>query len=386
MPRTVGIGHQDFATIRRRNNFYIDKTAFIREWWENDDAVTLITRPRRFGKTLNMSMLERFFAVSDADGAELFEGLAIWQEEAYRRLQGSYPVIFLSFANVKENSFPQARESICRILQEIYDKNSFLLGGGLLTDGEKEEYRKITPQMSDSAAALALRKMSDYLERFYGKKTIILLDEYDTPIQEAYVNGFWPELTAFLRSLLNATFKTNPYLERAMLTGITRVSKESIFSDLNNLEVVTTTSEKYADQFGFTEEEVREALAEYGLSGKQEEVKRWYDGFTFGDSTDIYNPWSIINYLDKKAVGPYWANTSSNGLVGTLIREGNVQVKEAFEQLLAGESITTELDEQIVYHQLDLDESAVWSLLLASGYLTVKKYWTEERGFVRRSS
>ena len=201
MPRTVGIGHQDFATIRRRNNFYIDKTAFIREWWENDDAVTLITRPRRFGKTLNMSMLERFFAVSDADGAELFEGLAIWQEETYRRLQGSYPVIFLSFANVKENSFPQARESICRILQEVYDKNSFLLSGGLLTDGEKEEYRKITPQMSDSAAALALRKMSDYLERFYGKKTIILLDEYDTPIQEAYVNGFWPELTAFLRSL-----------------------------------------------------------------------------------------------------------------------------------------------------------------------------------------
>lgn len=381
MPRTVGIGHQDFATVRRRNNFYIDKTAFIREWWENDDAVTLITRPRRFGKTLNMSMLEKFFAVSETDGTELFEGLAIWQEEVYRRLQGTYPVIFLSFANVKENTFSQARESICRILQEVYDKNSFLLDSGLLTDGEKEEYRKITPQMSDSAAALSLRKMSDYLERFYGKKTIILLDEYDTPIQEAYVNGFWPELTAFLRSLLNATFKTNPYMERAMLTGITRVSKESIFSDLNNLEVVTTTSEKYADQFGFTEEEVRAALAEYGLSGKQEEVKRWYDGFAFGDRSDIYNPWSIINYLDKRTVGPYWANTSSNSLVGTLIREGNVQVKEAFEQLLAGESITTELDEQIVYHQLDLDESAVWSLLLASGYLTVKKHWTEESGF-----
>ena len=226
--------------------------------------------------------------------------------------------------------------------------------------------------MNDSLISDSIRKMSDYLSRYYGKKTIILLDEYDTPIQEAYVNGFWPKLMGLMRSLLNSTFKTNPYLERAIMTGITRVSKESIFSDLNNLEVITTTSKKYADKFGFTKEEVKAALKEYGLQDKKEEVKRWYDGFCFGDTKDIYNPWSIINYLDKGEVAPYWANTSSNSLIATLLREGNSQVKESFESLLNGEAIITELDEQIVYDQLDLDETAIWSLLLASGYLKVE--------------
>ena len=203
---------------------------------------------------------------------------------------------------------------------------------------------------------------------------IILLDEYDTPMQEACVNGYWEEMTAFIRSLFNSTFKTNPYLERAILTGIMRISKESIFSDLNNLEVVTTTSAKYADCFGFTEEEVFEALEEYGLSGQRQLVKDWYDGFTFGEKRDIYNPWSIINFLDKRKAHTYWANTSSNSLVGKLIREGSRQVKETFERLLSGESIRTEIDEQIVYSMLDEDEQAIWSLLLAGGYLTVKSY------------
>ena len=373
MARIVGIGHQDFETVRRKNNFYIDKTEFIKEWWESDDAVTLITRPRRFGKTLNMSMLEKFFSVEYAQRAELFEGLSIWKYKEYREIQGTYPVIFLSFANVKENTYEQARESICRIIQELYNKNIFLLHTDLLTDNEKEEYKQISTKMNDSMISDAIRKMSDYLSRYYGKKTIILLDEYDTPIQEAYVGGFWPDLMGVLRSLLNSTFKTNPYLERAIMTGITRVSKESIFSDLNNLEVVTTTSKKYEDKFGFTQNEVIKALKEYGLEDKKEEVKRWYDGFCFGEMKDIYHPWSIINYLDKKEVAPYWANTSSNSLIGTLIREGNTQVKESFELLLSGKEIITELDEQIVYDQLDLEETAIWSLLLASGYLKVEK-------------
>lgn len=373
MARVVGIGHQDFETVRIKNNFYIDKTEFIKEWWESDDAVTLITRPRRFGKTLNMSMLEKFFSIEYAKRDELFEGLNIWKYKEYREIQGRYPVIFLSFANVKENTYEQARESICRIIQELYNKNIFLLHTDLLTDNEKEEYKQISTKMNDSMISDAIRKMSDYLSRYYGKKTIILLDEYDTPIQEAYVGGFWPDLMGVLRSLLNSTFKTNPYLERAVMTGITRVSKESIFSDLNNLEVVTTTSKKYEDKFGFTQEEVTKALSEYELEDKKEEVKLWYDGFCFGEAKEIYNPWSIINYLDKKEVAPYWANTSSNSLIGKLIREGNTQVKESFELLLNGKEIVTELDEQIVYDQLDLEETAIWSLLLASGYLKVEE-------------
>lgn len=373
MARVVGIGHQDFETIRIKNNFYIDKTEFIKEWWEFDDAVTLITRPRRFGKTLNINMLEKFFSIEYAKRDELFEGLNIWKYKEYREIQGTYPVIFLSFANVKENTYEQARESICRIIQELYNQNIFLLHTDLLTDNEKEEYKQISTRMNDSMISDSIRKMSDYLSRYYGKKTIILLDEYDTPIQEAYVGGFWPDLMGVLRSLLNSTFKTNPYLERAIMTGITRVSKESIFSDLNNLEVVTTTSKKYEDKFGFTQEEVIKALKEYDLEDKKEEVKLWYDGFCFGEAKEIYNPWSIINYLDKKEVAPYWANTSSNSLIGKLIREGNTQVKESFELLLNGKEIVTELDEQIVYDQLDLEETAIWSLLLASGYLKVEE-------------
>ena len=371
MARTVGIGHQDFEKVRVKNNFYIDKTDFIREWWEADDEVTLIARPRRFGKTLTMSMVEKFFSIDYAGRGELFQGLSIWQTESYRDLQGSYPVIFLSFANVKETSFPEAKKKICYILETLYNQYDFLLDGDLLNDKEKKFFHSVSAGMEDYIATSALGTLSEYLCRYYGKKVIILLDEYDTPMQEAYVNGFWDELVSFTRSMFNAAFKTNPYLERAIMTGITRVSKESIFSDLNHLEVVTTTSEKYADCFGFTEEEVFASLDEYGLSERKEEVKSWYDGFTFGSKTDIYNPWSIINYLDKQKIGVYWANTSSNGLVGKLLREGSKDTKQSFETLMQGGSLQMELDEQIVYDQLSKKRNAVWSLLLASGYLKV---------------
>lgn len=381
MARTVGIGHQDFETVRMKNTFYIDKTSLIREWWENEDTVTLIARPRRFGKTLNMSMLEKFFSVEYAGRSELFESLDVWKDEKYRKLQGEYPVIFISFASIKENTFEKAKESIYRILTDVYNKNQFLLKSGLLEEEEKRYFMNISTDMSETDATISLHKMSDFLSRYYKQKVIILLDEYDTPMQEAYVNGYWDKIVSFIRVLFNSTFKTNPYLERAIMTGITRVSKESIFSDLNNLEVVTTTSEKYADKFGFTEAEVVQALDEYGLDERKAEVKQWYDGFTFGNKKDIYNPWSIINYLDKKKVAPYWANTSSNSLAGTVIREGNVQTKEAFETLLRGDSIITELDEQIVYGQLDLDEDAIWALLVASGYLKVKRHWIDASQF-----
>ncbi|MDE7445196.1 MAG: ATP-binding protein [Lachnospiraceae bacterium] len=382
MARTVSIGNQDFESIQKEGYFYIDKTNFIREWWESGDSVTLITRPRRFGKTLNMSMLEKYFSVSYENREDLFEGLSIWEQEKYRKLQGTYPVLFLSFAGIKENSYAEARESICRIIEEQYNKHDYLLKGDLLNEKEKAFYQKISADMPDNIATTSLRSLSDFLGRYYGKRVIILLDEYDTPMQEAYVNGYWKEVVSFTRSLFNSTFKTNPYLERAIMTGITRVSKESIFSDLNNLEVVTTTSNKYMDCFGFTEEEVFTALDEFGLSSQKQQIKDWYDGFVFGIRKDIYNPWSIINYLDKKKVDAYWANTSSNSLIGKLVREGSRKVKETFESLLQGESICAEIDEQIVYDMLDSDEQAVWSLLLASGYLKVKKYeaYTSEFG------
>lgn len=400
MARTISIGCQDFETLQREGYFYIDKTSFIKEWWEEADSVTLITRPRRFGKTLNMSMLEQFFSVKYADRGDLFENLAIWKEEKYRKLQGTYPVISLSFASIKDSDYETVRRKICQILTGLYSKHRFLLEDDLLDEKEKDFFASVSIDMDDVAATLALHELSDYLSRYYGKKVIILLDEYDTPMQEAYVYGYWEELVSFTRSMFNAAFKTNPYLERAIMTGITRVSRESIFSDLNNLKVVTTTSDEYADCFGFTEEEVFQALEEFEMPDRKSEVKKWYDGFTFGSRTDIYNPWSILNYLDAGKLGIYWEpedfhlrvadsrqmttsghlarchceNSSSNSLVGKLIREGSTDIKQEFEELLSGQSIIAPIDEQIVYGELDGSREGVWSLLLASGYLKVLHY------------
>lgn len=380
--RTVAIGIQDFDDLIRKNYFYVDKTAFIREWWEAGDSVTLIARPRRFGKTLNISMVNRFFSNEYAGNGEVFEGLYIWKEEAYRKLQGTLPVINLSFANVKEDNFSFAYEKICQILYRLYLQYLYLLDGERMPEEKKEEFRDMMNCLKkaeqSSKVTMALNLLSELLYDYYGEKVIILLDEYDTPMQEAYVNGFWKEIVSFTRSLFNSTFKTNPWLARALMTGITRVSKESIFSDLNNLEVVTTTSDKYAEAFGFTEQEVFAALDECGLGGEKEKVKTWYDGFIFGTHKGIYNPWSILNFLDKKKYGTYWANTSANSLVGKLIREGSGAIKVTFEKLLRGEHIRCAIDEQIVYNQLDDNEAAIWSLLLASGYLKVLDYEREE--------
>ena len=385
MAGTVGIGIQDFGKIIENKCFYVDKTAFIKEWWENRDDVTMIIRPRRFGKTLAMSMLEHFFSVEYAGRGDLFEGLSIWEEKSsgadykYRSLQGSYPVIFISFADVKETTFQSARDKICRIIKAQYDKFERLLDQDPALEKLPDIFREISPVMGDAAASYSLKALSQFLAGYYGKKVIILMDEYDTPMQESYVYGYWDEMAAFIRSLFNSTFKTNPYMERAVLTGITRISKESIFSDLNNLEVVTTTSCKYEEVFGFTEKEVFAAMDEFGLTEK-EEVRAWYDGFTFGETPDIYNPWSIIHYLDKGRFAAYWANTSSNSLVGKLIREGEAEVKTVMEDLLQGKTFHTRIDEQIIFSQLDSNTNAVWSLLLTSGYLRVEQTTLDSRG------
>lgn len=389
MARVVAIGHQDFSQVIRNRYFYIDKTKFIKEWWENGDAVTLITRPRRFGKTLNMSMVEQFFSVDYAGRGDLFEGLSIWQEKLpekaskdasmYRQLQGTFPVISLSFAKVKENNFSGAKKQICQIIAELYSKYHFLADSGLLDEREREAYLKVSPEMEDYQAANSINALSNYLYRYYGKKVLIFLDEYDTPMQEAYVHGYWKEIVEFIKGMFNAAFKTNPYLDRAILTGITRVSKESIFSDLNNLAVVTSSSDIYADCFGFTEDEVFAALEEFGMGDRKEEVKRWYDGYVFGNRKEIYNPWSILNYLKTGKLATYWANTSANSLAGKLIREGNPDVKMIMEDLLQGKTYHTVIDEQIVFSQLDYRESAVWSLLLATGYLRAEQVTFNER-------
>ena len=374
MARTVAIGRQDFEGIIEGNYFYVDKTYFLREWWENGDSVTLITRPRRFGKTLTMSMVERFFSVKYAGQGELFSGLNIWEDEKYRELQGTYPVINLSFAGIKGEDYEGTKVQICQVLANLYNQNAFLKSSALLTEPELEYFERASRKMEEADMVISLHMLCDFMQRYYNKKVLLLLDEYDTPMQEAYIYGYWEEFVSFIRKLFNLTFKTNPYLDRAIMTGITRVSKESIFSDLNNLEVVTTTSDKYADSFGFTQEEVSDALCEFGLSGQEEEVRNWYDGFTFGNRKDIYNPWSITKFLDERKFSTYWANTSSNGLVSTLIRQGSKDVKYIMEDLLDGGTLHTQIDEQIIFNQLDLDETAIWSLFLASGYLKVEKH------------
>lgn len=373
MARVVGLGLQDFSKIQNENVFYVDKTRFIKEWWESKDEVTLIARPRRFGKTLTMSMVEQFFSVEHA-GSKCFRSMDIWKEQKYRELQGTYPVISLTFSSIKERNYQDAKKKICATIQMLYQKYRFLIDKDVLNEQEKDEFLKVSAETPEYEASLTLKKLSAYLNRYYGKNVIILLDEYDTPMQEAYVGGYWEEFAGFTRNLFNSAFKTNPWLERAIMTGITRVSKESIFSDLNNLKVVTTTSNEYAASFGFTEQEVFAALEECGLADKMKQVRYWYDGFIFGSHGDMYNPWSILNFLDTGVLAAYWANTSSNSLVGKLIREGSRRVKEDFERLLRGEVLRTHIDEQIVYKQLDGNEEAIWSLLLASGYLKVLSY------------
>ena len=372
MAKTVAIGIQDFGYLIRKNLFYIDKTMFIKEWWESNDNTTLITRPRRFGKTLNMSMVEQFFSMDYADKGDVFEGLSIWEDEKYRSIQGTYPVISLSFARIKDSGYKSTMDKISEIIQNLYSKYSYVRECDALSISDKAFFdRIVTGSYRESDMTSSLYQLSRFLNFYHKKNVIILLDEYDTPMHESYVNGYWDELVAFTRSLFNSTFKTNPYLERALMTGITRVSKESIFSDLNHLEVVTTTSNKYETSFGFTEKEVFDALDMFGYAEQKGDVKTWYDGFVFGKYKDIYNPWSILNFLDKGQIGIYWANTSANGLVTKLLREGNRNLKEQFERLMAGEVLHTPVDEQIVYNQLNGSEKAIWSLLLASGYLKV---------------
>ena len=372
----VNIGIQRFDKLRQQGSFYIDKTDFIREWWETGSEVTLITRPRRFGKTLNMSMLECFFSRKYEGREDLFEGLSIFghdsDKEKYRNLQGKFPVIFLTFANIKADKYSEMEHKITETIAGLYESNRYLLETDCLSENEKEYYKNIKIGMHSDIAEGAVHQMTCFMQRYYKENVIIILDEYDTPMQEAWLSGYWNKAVRFFSSFFNATFKTNPYLERGIITGITRIAKESIFTGMNNFKVVTTTSDKYATAFGFTEKEVFNALDDMELGSEKGNVKKWYDGFTFGSHTDIYNPWSICSFIENNGkYENYWADTSSNGLVNSLMQTGVPGIKQTMEALLQGKSFEAELDEKIVFDQLDGSVSAVWSLLLATGYLKV---------------
>ncbi len=368
MPRVIPTGEQVFATLREDNLFYIDKTRFIQDWWERKDRVTLITRPRRFGKTLMLDTVETFFSPQFKGRSDLFEGLEIWNNEKFRKLQGKIPVIFISFSGADCSNYDEMNSEIKNILVDIYNSFRPVLNFELFYDIEKQQFASVRSDMSDATARRAVHALSQYLARQFGELPIVLLDEYDAPLQAAWIHGYWDKAVDFLRGLFNLTFKANKSLGRGLMTGVTRVSKESLFSGVNNLKVVTVTSKIYSTCFGFTENEVFLAMDEYGLKEK-DKVKRWYDGFIFGDIKDIYNPWSIIGYLSEHSFETYWAQTSSNALVGQLIANSSVKIKEEAKNLLQGKSITVNFDEQIVFSQLNKKSGAIWSLLMAAGYV-----------------
>ena len=375
MARTVAIGVQDFGTIREGGYFYVDKTGFVRDWWKSGDAVTLVCRPRRFGKTLALSTVEHFLSIRFAGrGEELFGGLDVWADPAMRELQGTVPVVMVSFAKSKGATLVAAKASMKRVLREAVDAHGYLRESPALTDGDRAFLARVSDDMDDAVAVDCLGQLCAMLLKHHGTRPVVLLDEYDAPMQEAWLSGYWDGMSDFVRGLFNATFKTNPALGRGLMTGITRVASESIFSDLNNLKAITTTTPMYEAAFGFTQAEVDAALDEFGLAGGRDDVRTYYDGFTFGDIADIYNPWSITSYLkDGGRLGAHWVNTSSKGLVSSLVRRGDADLKADFETLLAGGSIVKRFDEHVDFRQLGRNVEAVWPLLLATGYLRVKE-------------
>lgn len=372
MKKKVALGITMFEDIIGRDVFYVDKTHFIKDWYETADQVTLITRPRRFGKTLTLNMVETFFSIRYQNRSDLFDGLSISAEQRLMEMQGTLPVINLSLANVKQENY----ESMCRAMRiqlaRLFQRHSYLLESDKLSTPEKDNFIGITAQKaSDEICMDAVQFLSQCMYEHFGETVLILIDEYDTPMLEAYTEGYWDSAIKYIRRMFHAAFKDNPYLNRGLLTGITRITQESIFSDLNNLSVVTTTTEQFEDCFGFTEREVFDAMERYGLSDQKNLVKYWYDGFQFGRMNDIYNPWSILNYLKTGKLDSYWMNTSGNALVGRLVREGSLKIKDEFEILLKGGTIQTEIDEAITYSELRGDSKTIWSWFLTTGYVKI---------------
>lgn len=370
--KPAALGITKFEDIVNENVFYVDKTYFIREWLAGSDRVTLVTRPRRFGKTLTLNMVETFFSKAYEGRSDLFERFDVWKDEKLRTMQGQYPVINLSFADVKQDSYESMTAKMKRIISTLYKRHRYLLDSDKLSKDDKAVFTAyLERKATDEECMESLLRLSEYMHIHFEKPVIILMDEYDTPMLEAYTAGYWDKAIVYIRRMFHATYKDNPNLFRGLMTGITRITQESVFSDLNNVAVVTTTTELFETSFGFTEDEVHDALREYGLYEKKDEVRRWYDGFRFGRRSDIYNPWSIINFLKFGKFEPYWMNTSGNGLVGKLLREGSVDVKNDFENLLNGGTICSEIDEAITYAELSGASKSIWSWLVTTGYIKI---------------
>ena len=374
MARVVAIGADVFEDMRSNDDFLVDKTAFIGAWWRARDKVTLICRPRRFGKTLTLSMVERFLSnlYRRDETQRLFEGLDVAGDTGMMSLMGTVPVIFVSFADVERTTVEGAKKRIKHILRVAVRSHDYLRASDAIDEDDRGFLGKVSDDMHDEVALTCLSELCRMLHKHWGTKPVVLLDEYDTPLVEAQAHGYWDAMVSFVGGLFNSTFKTNPSLGRALITGITRVAQESIFSDMNNPAVVTTTTTMYENFFGFTQDEVDAALAEFGLDQHADEVRQWYDGFTFGYVSGIYNPWSITNYLQFREAEAYWANTSSNALVGQIVREHPTSMHD-FEALIRGDSIITDIDERVNLRTLYTSPNSVWSLLLATGYLRVER-------------
>ena len=372
--KPLPIGISDYVRAQSEY-YYVDKTLLIKEFLDQKPLVSLFTRPRRFGKTLNMDMLRVFFEISEEDTSRYFTDEAIWKcGEEYRSHQGKYPVIFLTFKDVKFGTWEATIDKIKGLLQEEYGRHQELTNSDKLSKYEKDYFAKILEGTANEVElSSALEKLSKMLSAHYGKAPIIIIDEYDTPIQEGYSKDFYEEIIGFMRNFFSGAFKDNKNLSYGFLTGILRIAQESIFSGLNNLMVNSVMDEAYDSFFGFTSEEVREMLNYYGVSEKEGELKDWYDGYSFG-SEEIYNPWSVINYISKGCIPQaYWANTGKNEVLEDVLKAATDDITERLYSLLQGESVIARIDQNVVYRSLAEDPANIYSLLLVAGYLKAPK-------------
>jgi len=372
--KKLDLGNSDFKSIIENNNYFVDKSLFIEEVINSQSQVILLPRPRRFGKTLNLSMLKYYFAINQLENKNLFTNLKIWQTEPeIKEKQAKYPVIHVSFKDAKANSWEDAYKLIVIQLIKLYLSHDYLLNSGVLKDAEKITFNEIIYKKADSTEySDSLFKLSDYLYRYYHQKVVILVDEYDTPIQAGY-NNFYDKAISFMRNLLSGAFKDNTSLYKGVITGILRVSRESIFTGLNNVSVHSVLDNEFSDKFGFTEVETKQILKDFEVPTEYEEIKKWYDGYKIGQTTDIYNPWSILNYTVgyKNGFKTYWANTSSNELLKEQLADRNENyTREQLLGLINNETIEKEIDENFVFPNLDKNKELLWSLLTFSGYLT----------------
>ena len=368
----IGIGESDFKGLRIRDNYYIDKTMYIKHIIDNSSRVILVTRPRRFGKTLNMSMLKYYFNCTTKDNAELFEGLKIMEQgEKYTSKMGYYPVIYITLKDVRDRNYENMLLNMKTAMLNMYKQHMYLLDSDKIYPFEKKKMEDILYCREDEVTLKnSVRDLSEYLNRYYDKPVIMLVDEYDVPLQNAYVEGFYDETIGFFKDFYGTTFKDNPYLEKTILTGVSRVAKESIFSGANNFKVFTVLDDEFSDDFGITEEEMDKIIEDFDIKDEKEEIKKWYDGYIIGKTEGIYNPWSILNYLKNRELIPYWVNTSSNDII-KLILKNSVTVKEKIERLLKDEEIEVKINLETVIVGIENNEDNIWGLLLGTGYLKV---------------